>query len=562
MAKMYPASFLDVNKSSGERKVFEHFKNDAPKDWIVLHSFRLPEHRTVVFGEADFIVIAPNFGVFVLEVKSGGVGFDGTNWIFRNRNGKENLKHRGPFQQANDAMFKVSDIVTRRLGESYDRRHILYGYGVIFTDETDFPREAIVEDEPWRLYQKSDGTDYSKFVADLSVNFAKELRSLRKNVPGKLTVVDAQKIQSCLRPEVECIVPLKSFLDDSEDGILRLTNEQYDCLDELRENVRVVALGGAGTGKTLIAAQAARAAAAAGERVGLLCFNRNLSEYLRYNLASTDVEVNTLHSLMQKTAKVYEDEAGGDFFEKELPEKACAALNGAIFDRLIVDEFQDICIPEYLAFLDGILKGGLRDGKFAFFGDFSGQAIYNRRAAPTHLNVYVPYYAVKHLTVNCRNTESIGKEVVAITGYTEQKYLLKVQGEPVDYIGWEDIEEEKCRIKELLKSLNTQGLSGESVVILSPRKRENSVVGQLDRYGYFIGDYGQKDGEVQAYFSTIHSFKGLESRIVILVDIEGYDDVKLMYTALSRARNKLYVFENRNAYEQRKERALRGASYE
>ena len=97
---------------------------------------------------------------------------------------------------------------------------------------------------------------------------------------------------------------------------------------------------------------------------------------------------------------------------------------------------------------------------------------------------------------------------------------------------------------------------------MSPRKRENSVVGQLDRYGYFIGDYGQKDGEVQAYFSTIHSFKGLESRIVILVDIDGYDDVKLMYTALSRARNKLYVFENRNAYEQRKERALRGASYE
>lgn len=562
MAKMYPAAFFDVNNSSGERKVFEHFKNEAPRDWIVLHSFRLPAHRTVVFGEADFIVIAPKFGVFVLEVKSGGVGFDGTNWIFRDRKGKETLKHRGPFQQAKDAMFEVKDIVTSRLGESYDMRHILYGYGVIFTDEADFPREAIVEDESWRLHQKSDGTDYSKFVADLAANFAKELMSLRKIVPGELIGADAEKIRRCLRPEIECVVPLKSFLDDSEEEILRLTNEQYDCLDELRDNVRVMVLGGAGTGKTLIAAQAAKAAAAAGERVCLLCFNRNLAEYLGCNLASTGVEVNTLHSLMKKTAKIYEDEAGSDFFEKELPEKACAALRGSIFDRLIVDEFQDICIPEYLAFLDGILKGGLRDGKFAFFGDFSGQAIYNRRAAPAHLSAYVPYYAVKHLTVNCRNTEFIGKEVVAITGYTAQKYLLKVQGAPVDYIEWEDPEEEKGKIKELLKSLNKQGLSGESIVILSPRKRENSVVGQLDRYGYFIGDHGQKGGEVQAYFSTIHSFKGLESRIVILVDIDGYDDVRLMYTALSRARNKLYVFENRKAYEQRKEKALRGAVYE
>jgi hypothetical protein len=36
-------------------------------------------------GETDFVVIAPPYGIFILEVKSGGVDFDGSNWIFINR---------------------------------------------------------------------------------------------------------------------------------------------------------------------------------------------------------------------------------------------------------------------------------------------------------------------------------------------------------------------------------------------------------------------------------------------------------------------------------------------
>ena len=45
MAKMFPKTFPEDSSSSGERKVFEYFKDYAPADWFVLHSFRLPRHR-------------------------------------------------------------------------------------------------------------------------------------------------------------------------------------------------------------------------------------------------------------------------------------------------------------------------------------------------------------------------------------------------------------------------------------------------------------------------------------------------------------------------------------
>lgn len=558
MAKMYPEKFPKDNPSSGEKKVFEHFKSQAPDNWIVLHSLRLPEHPKVVYGEADFVVIAPGIGVIVLEVKSGGVGFDGTYWVYKDRHGKETKKTRGPFSQAKEGMFKVVDMISERLGSSFDRKHILYGYGVIFTDEENFPKEAIVEDEPWRLYEKSDGDNYSEFTVKLAENFINELKILRKTVPDKLTESDAERIRCCLRPEIDCILPLKSFLEESEDDIIRLTNEQYACLDDIRENKRVVIQGGAGTGKTLIAIQAAKEASNEGVKTALFCYNRNLATHLKNNLSDSDVEVFTLHTFMCKTAGVHVTDADKDFFENELPEKACAVIDKPLFDKIVVDEFQDICLPKYLKFFDKILNKGLENGEFAFFGDFSGQAIYNRHVTLANLEAFVHYYTKKFLTINCRNTKFIGKEVVCISGYNDGKYLLKVAGEPVDYIEWSKREEEKQKLKDLLKDLKNKGITAESIMILSRLKREKSVVGELDPYGYYIEDYGNAGTNIFAYFSTIYAFKGLESKIVILVDIENYDDVKLMYTALSRARSKLYVFESPLAYKQRTEKSLRG----
>lgn len=558
MAKMFPNSFSEESLSSGEKKVFEHLKNNAPADWMVLHSFRLPKHPTVVFGEADFIVIAPKFGIFVLEIKSGGVGFNGSEWVFINRNHEMSYKKRGPFQQGREAMFSVEKILLEKLGRGFGRTDILYGYGVIFTDESNFPTNTITEDETWRLYQKTDQLDYTGFIKKLKKNFIDELLLLGKAIPSELSVDDANRIAKALRPSIDCVVPLKSFSKATEDEIISLTEEQYSCLDDIEINERMVVTGGAGTGKTLIAVEEARRCSA-NERVAFFCYNKNLADFIKNNLQREEIVVYSLHSYMTKICgeQINEFEKSDEFFLEILPQLAIDAAKdkGILFDRIIVDEFQDLCIREYLLFFDIILKNGLMDGAFTFYGDFARQAIYYEGASLKVLKDFT-YYARKHLSINCRNTRYIGNELVNITGYDDKHYLLKITGEPVDYYVWDTEEEQSKKLSECIKELKKKGFKASSIMILSPKKRERSVVNYFDKDEFIIGNYGKDSDAYLAMYSTVHAYKGLESEIVILSDVEDYSDISIMYIALSRARSKLIVLESTKASEQRKKRIV------
>lgn len=554
MAKMFPKTFPNGSLSSGERKVFEYLKEYAPADWFVLHSFRLPRHKIVVFGEADFVVIAPKFGIFVLEIKSGGVGFDGSDWIFINRNHEKIYKKRGPFQQGHDAMFEIERIIVEKLGSDYSRRNILYGYGVIFTDESNFPTSLITEDESWRLCQKTDNVDYCAFVKKLHRNFEEELKQLGKRVPKELTFATAETIAKTMRPIVDCVVPLKSFVQATEKDIISLTEEQYSCLDDIEINDQIVVTGGAGTGKTLIAVEEAKRSAENGT-VAFFCYNKNLAEFIKSNVDINKITVYSLHAYLTKICGTQIDgfEKNEEFFEKILPQMACEIIKEKRinFDKIIVDEFQDLCIEEYLSFFDNILKNGLLEGKFTFYGDFARQAIYNENVSLSALKK-VAFFARKHLSINCRNTLYIGNELVNITGYDDKKYRLKISGEPVDFFVWNTKEEQSNILIECIKKLKKKGFNASSIMILSPKRRENSIIDKYDKDEFLIGNYGSDMSAYLAMFSTVHSFKGLESEIVILTDIEDYSDTQLMYIALSRARSKLIVLESAEASKQRK----------
>lgn len=558
MAKMFPKIFPEDSVSSGERKVFEYLKNTAPADWIVLHSFRLPRHQTVVFGEADFVVIAPKLGIFILEIKSGGVGFDGSEWIFINRNHEETHKQRGPFQQGREAMFEIERILVDKLGALYSRTHILYGYGVIFTDESDFPINAITEDETWRLYQKTDVIDYCSFIKRLHKKFIEELVQLGKKPPEELTVQTSEIMAKALRPIVDCVVPLKNFVKATENDIISLTEEQYSCLDDIEINDQIVVTGGAGTGKTLLAVEEAKRKDI-NETVAFFCYNKNLADYIKGNINDDKITIYSLHAYLTKICgeKIKDFDKSDEFFEKTLPMLAVEAAKeqSISYDKLIVDEFQDLCTNEYLKFFDTILKNGLMEGKFTFYGDFARQAIYKEDVSLSTLKNFA-FFARKHLSVNCRNTLFIGNELINITGYEDKQYRLKISGEPVDFFVYENENEQSNKFLSTIKELKRKGFSASSIMVLSPKRRDKSIVGKCDEDEFLIGNYGEDCSAYFAMFSTVHSFKGLESEIVILTDIEDYSDPKLMYIALSRARSKLIVLESIEASKQRKKLTL------
>ena len=103
-------------------------------------------------------------------------------------------------------------------------------------------------------------------------------------------------------------------------------------------------------------------------------------------------------------------------------------------------------------------------------------------------------------------------------------------------------------VKKELASLLAGGENIKEVVFLSKYKLQHSDLNSQTSFCNYtliekkdIADFGKN---CLNYF-TIQSFKGLESKIVFLVDVKGFGDDEnrfLNYVAMSRARILLYIF--------------------
>jgi hypothetical protein len=235
------------------------------------------------------------------------------------------------------------------------------------------------------------------------------------------------------------------------------------------------------------------------------------------------------------------------YYQEDLPEAAALALleTGELYDKIVIDEAQDVIRDSYLEVLGCCLNKGLSRGRWTMFGDFSMQAIYADGMTGAmmieKMEDLTSFIRFK-LTVNCRNTKPICTEIETVTGFKAPHDLwTKVDGPPVQYITWSTMEGQCKKLKALLKQLAEQHINPEQITILSPRKREDSVVALLD--GYTVKDFKVPAG-LNTTFCTIQAYKGLENTVIILTDIESFNSDKLMYVGLSRACSGLFVLEN------------------
>jgi superfamily I DNA/RNA helicase len=99
-------------------------------------------------------------------------------------------------------------------------------------------------------------------------------------------------------------------------------------------------------------------------------------------------------------------------------------------------------------------------------------------------------------------------------------------------------------LQKLLNLLiHEQNVVPENIIVLSPLNVNNSVLKEGQRIGHLILSW-HESGEHKIRCSTIHAFKGLESPVIILVEMSNaHADTRneLMYVALSRARNHLII---------------------
>ena len=359
MAIMIPPVISPEIKSNAERKIFEWFRSAPDTDkWIVLHSLGIATHNKVIYGETDFLVLAPQLGIFALEVKGGRLRRENGIWYFTNRYGATSSKARGPFEQAKDGIYSIVDAMKKRVDiEHRNIPNVLFGYGVMFPD-IEYNSSGI-DEEQWQVFDARDGSNVRQFIKRLADNTKANWEAHYGPISSS-RLPDAASVRymaSILRGDFDHAVSMGVQIRNTDEALIALTQEQYRCLDQLDDNCRCLIQGPAGTGKTLLAIEAVKRFAAQGERVALFCFNSNLADWLEdyFNDMPESVRphyVGTLHKYMTRIAKEadllpsYPDdqEKLQKYYREELPEAAALALleNDEPYDIILVDEAQDL----------------------------------------------------------------------------------------------------------------------------------------------------------------------------------------------------------------------------
>ena len=374
---------------------------------------------------------------------------------------------------------------------------------------------------------------------------------------------------------------ISSDLDTLREKLLVLTNEQLHSLRLVEDNPKLcfVVDGAAGTGKTVLALELARQRCENGDKVALICSNPYLS------------------NRFERWAKTLPEQKGGtvvagtleDFstFDSQRQEK---------FDYLIVDEAQNLCDEQSLSSMAQILKGGLTDGNWIMFGDFSNQKIASPDLTETGAEVLErlknKYPRLNHheLKINCRNTCEIAAAVSMFVGIKSPP-ISGVHGPLIKTEYFDSSEGLDNLLDTLVADLKDNKIDSRQIILLSSSSDDSHVLSSRKYGGWKLVNVREAEekldkeevlnvsgddlSSITLRYSNIYDFQGLESEVVILVlplagpVLEGATTLpetdhlfKLLYTGMSRAKAALIIVAHKSYKEHLELKRRFGPDYE
>ena len=566
MATMYPQRLPILCKSDAERKLFHLFQKSLPNDYTVIWSIDWTEARPINRGggahesEIDFLVLHLTRGILVLEVKGGGVGYDGTlhEWYTIDRDDRR-FPIKDPFEQARNGRYALFRELTQQvpaLGLRDACRRSVFGYAVVFPD-IDTSRVANRPTRPDEILL--DRQDMQSGTIQHSIEDTYQFWHRDTSQPlGRSAVAEIVKLYA---PSWYIRPPLINQLEEEETQLKELTEQQFNMLTFLQRQKRVAISGCAGSGKTFLAVEQARRLARRGLHVLLTCYNRNLANWLREQIMEearddaelSNIDVFNFHRVAsrfcaQANITLPTDE-GHNFDEvfadgllqasEKIPER---------YDAIIADEGQDFDDSWWVALLS-LLRSPDESYFYVFYDD--NQRIYGRQSSYP-----VPLDHHYKLSINCRTTQKIHQEMVQYYSADERPTCKGPVGRDIEQLNVPPIAQaEYKKLLELLRRLTQQeGIPLDQIVLLSPVGKDASRF--RDGITLGVGQFRlnwQMEGPPQRNALTccsIFSFKGLERMVVILAEPDKIQHTvaaeyeQLIYVALSRAKQYLIVLGN------------------
>ena len=539
MARIYPERIpehiLSDPKRSAERAVFEAL-TQLPDSFNVYYSVAWLSRRLTgdaQDGEADFVVAHPELGVLILEVKGGAIAYDAatSQWSSANRHGEVFLI-KDPAAQARTNKYALLQKLQDMPGWSTE--WLTIGHAVIFPDTVvtnvqlrpDLPKDIILDGNSLTAIEQAIRRVFAYF----------HQTDGRTGRPGADRLMVLNEL---LAKSFNLRTPLGIELTYQDERLLELTEQQMQILDMLSFQRRATVCGCAGSGKTMLAMEKARRLAAEGFDVLLTCFNVQLAEHLA-NRAPDGVSVFHFHGLCEYLIreagiKAIPPRDANVYYNQFLPDLMLEAVEslGPQFDAIIVDEGQDFRENWWLA-LNELLREPKTGVLYVFFDD--NQNLYQGVTQLANLIDSPPFLLVE----NCRNTQQIHRLVAT---FHQQGSRLKARGPLGAAPQWlpYTMQEEMVRIlrRTLHNLVNEEAVSPQDLIILTPRAEARSALTEGLALGNFVLTRKPPRLSGQIQVDTIHRFKGLERKVVIIAELDEAahrDKSLILYVGCSRAR--------------------------
>lgn len=424
--------------TAGERLLFRTLKTFLPDDYIVYYEPEIHGRRP------DFVVIGPDLGLVVLEVKDYTkntlLQLNQDEWTLVTSSG-EQTKTKSPLKQAREYVFHIVDALKKdknliQLDGKYQfQLKFPYGYGAVFTrmQQKDFIENGLysVIDPSLCLTRDEIDPDKEAFSEENLYEKICNMFTVPYRLREPLTKSDVDAIRYHLFPEVRISAEFKQPVPYQDQLLLSLHDikamdlHQENLAKQLGDKNRLIR-GVAGSGKTLILASRAKMLAKEYPdwKILILCYNISLccsiEQIIRHMMSEPDrlfdydftkenglkenqihnIKVRNFHSWLKNDLKIN---------ERDLPTMLEKLQNGEailpMYDAILIDEGQDF-EPAWFQLVSYLLNP---ETKSLLLVEDRAQTIYKRKRSYAQDTGLSFQGRSKVLTINYRNTAQIVK---------------------------------------------------------------------------------------------------------------------------------------------------------
>lgn len=577
MATMFPGQVTGFS-TPGEGVTYAFLQKAARPDAL----FQVWYEPDIENREPDFILLSPDSGLIVLEVK---------DWLVEQmleadpktvllRLGERQERRKNPLAQAREYVNSLLSLLSKTTPTSPDGRAQLpcpVTWGAVFPHirREEFCAaglDAVMDD--FRILFWDDMQETSPLVRDASGQTFRAwlAEHFPPRFPFSLSPAQTDWIKCRIFPVARLDLPQRLMPSSlGQEEIIQL-------LDHTQENIartfgpgKHLVSGPSGSGKTLILAHRAWHLPRVDKKVRrilITCFNLSLVGYIRrllarkgVSLGPDGVEVLSFYSLCERILgePLAHSREQGDYYSLVVQE-ALDRLNGShplkgYWDAIMVDEGQDFS-PEMAQVMLRLLPPL---GSMTIAQD-ANQCLYRQDGGWEHLNI--EGLRVHRLTRQYRNTKAIARYAARLLDTPlPPEYLAGATGTEPTWLHSPDARRQVEDVANAVAALVRGGVPMSEIAVLYAHSKSGDVenlpqclLEAIEARGALCV-WAARDTTSKRTFdittdsvtiSTIHSAKGLDFAHVFLLGLDGLNPnypqhQRLAYVGMTRARERLVL---------------------